>query len=145
MDQAGFAQLRLRDADILRLPISQVFPSRASASNVLSGECHLPLSVSAGGGGGPVHLRCSDCFVNPPGAVRQTALDKTETPSGGKTPKEQKTAPKARNDLLPAFTVGMVLLTLLVSAINPVRKVSTRQLARVARSIQRFGFREPPS
>lgn len=73
----------------------------------------------------------------------QTAPGKTETPSG-KTLNEQKTAPKARNDLLPAFNVGMVLLAALVPAFNPVRKVSTRQVGRVARSIQRFGFRVPP-
>lgn len=78
------------------------------------------------------------------GALVQTAPDTPETLSDGMTPNEQRTGPKARNDLVPEFNVGMVLLSTLVSAINPVRKVSERQVARVARSIQRFGFYVPP-
>ena len=48
-----------------------------------------------------------------------------------------------RNDLLPGFSVGMVPLSTLVPAHHPVRKPSQRQVARVARSIRRFGFRNP--
>lgn len=87
-------------------------------------------------------------FVTKPaiavGPLALTALDKTETPSCGKTPNEQTTAPKARNDLLPSFTVGMISLDTLVSAKNPVRKVSKWHVARVVRSIQKIGFFDPP-
>ncbi|MDI3338874.1 DNA methyltransferase [Defluviimonas aestuarii] len=77
-----------------------------------------------------------------PGAVPAPAASASAVPDES-VDVSTKSPGTLRNDLLPDLTVGMVPLSTLVSARHSVRKMSQPQVARVARTIRRFGFRNP--
>lgn len=82
-------------------------------------------------------------LVGPAPCVGKAAHSNMSVASAKSAEMPVQPAAKLRNDLLPGLPVWLLPLGNLVAARHPVRKPSRSQLARVARSIRRLGFRTP--
>jgi DNA modification methylase len=84
-------------------------------------------------------------FINSPNGtgVAKPAIPPAKTNGGLRQTSTAGPGLKKRNDLLPKMSVVTVKIKDLLSARNPVRKLSNRQIGKARRSIAAFGFRNP--